>query len=145
MYNYDGLRGSTELAIEIDSNTLKVLKFINRNIPCNKMVAVSELVAKMAPILWGHYDREEIYPCSVYYEEYITETTKINRIKREIEKLEKEFDPEMEEIKKLRCKILDLETKYKIKQRKGEKKEIEKKLKSINNDLNDLESISTDN
>lgn len=65
MYNYHHLSGTTKLALEVDEDTLKVIDFIQKNIQCNKMVAVTELLAKLAPILWGHFDREEVYPVNL--------------------------------------------------------------------------------
>lgn len=67
MYNYCGLQGTTELALEIDHDTLKVLRFMEHNMRAGKLCASAELIAKIAPILWGHYDREEIFPVHIYY------------------------------------------------------------------------------
>lgn len=68
MLNYSHTQGTTKLAIKIDENTLKVLRFMQDNFTASKLVAISELVAKMAPILWGHFDREEISPTLINYE-----------------------------------------------------------------------------
>jgi hypothetical protein len=37
-----------------------VAEFMQRNIPASKLVAVSDSIKALAPIMWGHFDREEI-------------------------------------------------------------------------------------
>lgn len=62
------MHNTTKLALEIDEDTLKVLEFMQKNVRTGKLCAVSELIAKMAPILWSHFDREEIYPVHIHIE-----------------------------------------------------------------------------
>lgn len=58
--------GTTELALEIDKDVLKLLVYVHENIRPSKWVPVIELANKMAPILWGDEDRQELFPVIVH-------------------------------------------------------------------------------
>ncbi len=63
--SYAHLQGTTTLALEVDEDVLKVLKFMQRNMQTSKFVAVSEQVAHLAPLLWSRHSREEIHPVCI--------------------------------------------------------------------------------
>jgi hypothetical protein len=48
-----------------DRDVLAVLQFMQANIPCGKLVPVSEAVAPLAKSLWGHHNREAVLPVSL--------------------------------------------------------------------------------
>lgn len=58
--------GTTELALEIDKDVLKLLVYVHENIKPCKWLTVIELANKMAPILWGHEDRQELFPVVIH-------------------------------------------------------------------------------
>ena len=48
--------------ITVDDDVKSVLEMMQRNIPANRLVAVARGVEKIAPILWGQYEIEEVKP-----------------------------------------------------------------------------------
>lgn len=48
--------------IVIDQDVKCVLEFMQKNMMANKLVNVAKSVADLAPILWGKYHQEEIFP-----------------------------------------------------------------------------------
>lgn len=58
--------GTVEKSIYVDTDVAKVLHFMLDNIQARKLVAVSEQVAQLAPLMWGHMERKELYPISFF-------------------------------------------------------------------------------
>lgn len=58
-------RDRPETIAVIDPDVHLVLEFMQRNLQCSRMVSVAEAVAKLAPILWGHYDAEGLAPLTL--------------------------------------------------------------------------------
>ena len=48
--------------ITVDEDIKAVLEMMQRNIPASRLVAVANGVQKIAPILWGQYEIEEVKP-----------------------------------------------------------------------------------
>jgi hypothetical protein len=46
--------------VDMDEDVKAVIEFMQRNIAASKLVAVSDSIKALAPILWWHFDREEI-------------------------------------------------------------------------------------
>ena len=61
--------------IEMDEDVEKVLNLmLDNHIPAEKLVFVAESVAKLAPLLWGHYleesirwDKDHLYPWAIHF------------------------------------------------------------------------------
>lgn len=54
-------------SLEINQEVLDVLAYIERTVVASRFVSVSEAVAKIAPILWDRYQKEEISPLLLRY------------------------------------------------------------------------------
>lgn len=48
------------MEVEIDSDVQAVAEFMQRNVPASRLVAVAEAAAKLAPLLWGRYEKEDV-------------------------------------------------------------------------------------
>lgn len=48
------------MEIEMDSDVKAVVEFMQITLPAARLVAVSDAVQKVAPVLWGHYPTEEV-------------------------------------------------------------------------------------
>ena len=46
--------------LEIDPDVKATLAFMQRNVPAARLVAVAEAAAKIASIIWGQYETEDI-------------------------------------------------------------------------------------
>lgn len=53
------------MEIVLDRDVQAVLEFMQRTIPCEKLVAVGRSVAQLAPGFWGHYKGEDVTPISL--------------------------------------------------------------------------------
>ena len=48
------------MRVEIDSDVEAVAAFMQRHLPAQKLISVSEAQASLAPALWGHVKRSEV-------------------------------------------------------------------------------------
>lgn len=48
------------MRLEIDPDVQAVTEFMQRNVPAARLVSVAEAAAKLAPILWGEYEKEGV-------------------------------------------------------------------------------------
>lgn len=48
------------MRLEIDPDVQAVAEFMQRNVPAARLVSVAEAAAKLAPILWGGYEKEGV-------------------------------------------------------------------------------------
>lgn len=67
MTNLNLLPTAERVEFSVDSDVIKVLRFMEENVTCDKLCAVAAQVSQMAPILWGHFDATEIRPISFYH------------------------------------------------------------------------------
>lgn len=51
--------------ITIDCDVVKIIDYMKYNINTTKLIPVMEQLTSLAPILWGHYARENIRPISI--------------------------------------------------------------------------------
>lgn len=55
---YKALLPPTELILDPDVKA--VVEFIQRSFQCRRMVSIANGVAALAPILWGHWEAEDV-------------------------------------------------------------------------------------
>lgn len=48
------------MELRIDSDVKSVAEFMQRNVATSRLVAVAESIGRLAPILWGGYEKEGI-------------------------------------------------------------------------------------
>jgi len=48
--------------LKIDEDLKAVAEFMQKNIPASRLVGIANGLAGIAPILWGHHEREGILP-----------------------------------------------------------------------------------
>lgn len=53
-------RIGTKCDLEMDADLKLVMEFMRENLPASKLVGVAQALAAVAPVLWGHYEREEV-------------------------------------------------------------------------------------
>lgn len=53
------------MQVEIDPDVQAVTEFMQRNIPCDRLVGVAQGVHALAPILWGQYTPTAIRPLAL--------------------------------------------------------------------------------
>jgi hypothetical protein len=49
----------------IDDDLRVVAEFMQRNVAAAKLVPVAEAVHALAPLLWGHYSRDDVMPLTL--------------------------------------------------------------------------------
>lgn len=49
---------SIENGLVIDEHLYKVIRFMERNVPTSKLVYIADTINKLAPVLWGRYEKE---------------------------------------------------------------------------------------
>ena len=54
--------GNTICGIRIDEDVLQTLEYMRKNFNAHKLVAMSEQIAKIAPLLWDYIERKEVHP-----------------------------------------------------------------------------------
>ena len=52
---------SIENGLVIDEHLYKVIRFMERNVPNSKFVYIADTISKLAPVLWGRYEKEYNY------------------------------------------------------------------------------------
>jgi hypothetical protein len=60
--------------LELDPDVNSVIEFMQRNVPCSKLVGVSSAIQKLAHPLWGHYQGENVRPLSASFDAPISST-----------------------------------------------------------------------
>jgi hypothetical protein len=53
--------------LEMDDHVRLVAEHMARNIPATKLVAVADAIGKIAPLIWDHYEREELRALRLSY------------------------------------------------------------------------------
>jgi hypothetical protein len=48
--------------IILDADLMDVVKFMQSRLSANRLVPIANAVAKIAPVLWGHFTEEELIP-----------------------------------------------------------------------------------
>lgn len=61
------IQGGNPSVVEIHPSIDKVIKFMEREVLADDLQGVAEAIAKLAPALWGHLDKNEIVPIRILH------------------------------------------------------------------------------
>jgi hypothetical protein len=50
------------MKVELDSDVQKLAVFMQANFETSKLVSLSGAISRLAPVIWGHYRRDELAP-----------------------------------------------------------------------------------
>lgn len=50
------------MSIHLDGDLQELVVFMQRSIPASKLLATAEAVALLAPVIWGHHEKDRIIP-----------------------------------------------------------------------------------
>jgi hypothetical protein len=56
------------MALQIEPDVLAIIEFMQSTVSASRLAATAEAVAALAPVIWGHQEREEIVPARLLAE-----------------------------------------------------------------------------
>jgi hypothetical protein len=54
--------GEMKMMLEMDPDLQAVAEFMQTNLPATKLASVATAIGWLAPVLWGHFEAEELRP-----------------------------------------------------------------------------------